>query len=158
MKTALEKSFEMSGENKSGGSFRVWKIVIVAVLAMFAVGFIMPVVTRPAKRGLLTENLMYAHYVVGGLVRYAWGHDDQFPQSLEELVPKYCTNNAVLLNTVADGKTKVPWLYFPGHKFEKESQVVVLTSQPDSQGNRVVGYSDGTAEIIWQPVQTHTAH
>ena len=124
--------------------------MIVVVVAVIAAGFFLPMWTVSAKRGPLTDNLSNAKQVAIALRMYADDNEDHFPKSLQEIMPKYCTSNAVLLNNVADGKTKVAWQYFPGHKSNEEPPVIVIRTSPNSKGDWVAGYSDGSARIIYK--------
>ena len=137
-------------KNESDDGNDVWSTVIVIVVALIAAGFILPMWRVPATRGPLTDNLNNAKQVAVALRMYAYDNEDRFPKALQEIMPKYCTSNAVLLTNVADGKTKVPWQYFPGHKSSEEPPVIVIRSSPNSKGDWVAGYSDGSARIIYK--------
>ena len=131
----------------------MWVLFGVAA-AVIAAGFIMPLFTVEAKRGPLTDNLSNAKQVAIALRMYADDHENQFPKTLEEIMPKYCTSDKVLWNTVADGKTKARWQYSPDHKPDEEPIAIIITSSPNSKGQRVVGYTDGSAAILSAPQDT----
>ena len=122
-------------------------VLFGGIAVVIAAGFFLPIFSPEPPMGLLTDNRSHAAQVGLALGMYAEEHGAQFPNSLQELMPKYLESDYPLWNTVANRKVKAQWQYSPGHKFNEEPQVIVLTSQPDSDGNRVVVYSNCKASI-----------
>ena len=122
---------------------------MVGVVLLFAVVItVFQVSGRIQRFGILERNLDNAKAVTLALHEYASDYEGHFPGSLQALMPKYCTSENVLLETVSDGHTKVRWRYEPGHKSDEKPIAIVIASSPNSTGERVVGYTDGWVKVL----------
>ena len=128
----------------------LWVVIGVA-LAVTAMDFIMPLLAKPARPGRISDALASARPAVGGLKVYAAEHGGQFPESLEAVVPNYCPAGQLPRKTTRHGDAAWRWQYFPGHQLNESPRGTILKVtwlDGDSNSQRGVVYSDGSAEVI----------
>ena len=146
----------MKTENETDvGNGILWLVIAAVVAAAITSGYLLvkraSSVTEDPKaqaESLMTENVSNAKQLMLSLRMYADDEDGRFPASMEEIMPKYCTSDRVFWNTVADCNTRVRWLYAPNHKLNEAPVAIVISSSPNREGKRVVGYTDGTVRIL----------
>ena len=138
----------MKGDGRMGDWNAAWKTVIAVAFIAVAAGFLLPLWTNSRPCGPLTRNLSTAKQVFLAVRMYAEDNKGKLPEKLEDIMPKYCTTDAVLWSTGGDGKTKVRWQYFPNHKFGEEPRAIILSSLPNPDGYRVIGFTDESVNIV----------
>jgi hypothetical protein len=126
----------------------VRRVLFGALLVLAVVAFVLWYVASSGnsvqRTNNLKNNLGNAEHIVVALRLSADEHGDHFPDSLEALVPKYCTTEILLFGSSAGPATKLRWQYFPGGKLNDDPPVIVVRSPPNSKGDWVAGYSDGS--------------
>ncbi len=105
-------------------------------------------VARKATRRYSTIEFSHGKEVVNALLQYAYDHDGEFPEHLED-VPLDTVPSEV--RNFRDRKTKqeMKWLYFPGYDGQSPTQTIVLASPLTIDSyKRLAYFIDGSGQIM----------
>lgn len=114
----------------------------LAVLALLFVPF-----KNPAKKSSISVLLGDAKLLCNNLWFYSGDHEGKFPEKLELLVPQYTTDPSVFMMNYPGELNQTPYIYHPGFKENQEPRVILFHT-PKLDGDRVAGFSDGTASQL----------
>ncbi len=115
--------------------------VIVGI--SFLAGLALPVFGEVREKATLTKALSDAKQIGTACKIYAIDHDGKFPEDLEDLVPDFLPDAAVLECRYPDPKNPVGFEYFGGT--DKDDPQKVLLSSPAVPGKgRVFVYVNGS--------------
>ncbi len=87
-----------------------------------------------------------------GLSSYSADHDGSFPPTLEELIPDYLDSEEGIYQVDPDSGDSSPFLYRPGLTKSDDSDTIIVLAPFSINGKRVVGYLDGRAESMREPL------
>lgn len=87
-----------------------------------------------------------ARQVSIALAMYASDHGGKYPETLEELVPDYLADRALLESPLSPGED-VGYLYFGGRSNEPGHQVLMISKSADERGRRIVVRKNGTVRV-----------
>ena len=136
----------------SGGRYRWWRFLGIVVLGLIVLGFTMPCFPRPAKRGLMTLQFMNLKQVMPCFKMYS-GDNRNPPKALAEIAAsqKYVTTEVwseIGKYKSPVTKKQIDWLYFPERYSLNGERSVILASPESYKGDRLVGWSDGSCQIM----------
>jgi len=119
-------------------------IFLVAAVAIFA-GMALPVFAAVQDRALQTKALAQLKQVGVGCQAYANDHDGKFPPKLDELVPRYVPDAALLLCPYPDKKAPKPFEYFGGSTADPADQILAASPAVERKG-RIFLYMDSSVK------------
>ena len=96
-----------------------------------------------------TNSLSNAKQIVMGCKLYARDHGGEFPASLDELIPQYLHDPAVLISPFQKDKNATGYEYTPGltEKAPPET-IIVRDAFLSGRKKRAVARVDGSGEIL----------
>ena len=133
--------------------FGIWVAIIVGIAALLS-AFIFPLCSYARRQQTAVFNFHCGLQIFSALEKYAQVHAGRFPQSLQELIPQYVTEEALdrLAYMDLESSNRYEWIYFPGVLQTSPPETLVLASPrfdiEKHHTNRIVIRADGSNRFL----------
>ena len=121
-------------------------LALIALLPILA-GIALPVFTEVQLRAKQTKSLTTARQIYFACKSYAEDHGGAFPDTLDELEPKYVPDRTAFICPLSGPSVPIGYDYFGGKVDDPPQKLLLASKSVDRRGRRIVVHVDGSGEI-----------